>query len=123
VHLIAEVRESEARYDDLEVRSVAKTRYDGPGAENDPKSVSTERRTRSVRQKGILRVEEVAYYYSVNYGGLALTSSGTACPHTGQRAHQQANSAWSSSRSPGSVSRPPLFGGGDAARPGGTRRP
>jgi hypothetical protein len=58
--LIARVRENEARYDNLEVRTVAKTRYVTAGA-GDPKSEDTQVRTRSVRQKGMVRVEEEAH--------------------------------------------------------------
>lgn len=59
--LIARVRESEARYDNLEVRTAARTRYAVAGA-GDPKSMDYQVRVRSVRQKGMTRVEEEARY-------------------------------------------------------------
>ena len=59
--VIAKVRENEVRYDDLEVRYVATVHHVADGAKTDLKFSSAGRRTRSVRQKGMLRVEEIAF--------------------------------------------------------------
>lgn len=58
--VIARVKEHEAHYDDLEVRFVRRI-HSPDGQPGDPKNVSSETPVRSVRQKGMARVESDSY--------------------------------------------------------------